>query len=528
MSVAPLYFDSNAWVGPRGAIDPLEKWRVADVVDELQHCGIHGALVTHNMARSYDCAFGNRRLLEEIADQPRLFGCAVLLPHHAGEMDPPRRLVGQLRARGFVAARLCPKQHRYRLSERTCGDLLRALEGERLPLLLDADQASWGEVEWLCGAFPKLPVLLQRAVWGQERDVYPLLAAFDNLHLEFSAFQANAAIERIVARFGAERCLLGTDVPVKSPGAARAFVDYSRLDAAARALVAGGNLARLLGVAPPPLPEAVGDDPILARVKQGLPMEGVRVIDAHAHLVHDGGEGVGTLPMPEGDIARMLAIYDTFGCERTCLSSWLQISADTEVGNGITAHAVERHRERVTGYVSIDPTYVTDVAGAARRWHAVPGMLGLKPYFPSMRVPYDDARFRPWWEFANEHSLFALLHPSGADYPRQVGALAEAYPNVSFLLAHGAGTWEAARRSAAIARGRPNVFAEITYTPVPLGTIEYLVRELGADRVIFGTDAPMRDPRPQFGWLCYARLSGEEKALILGRNMLGILERVQL
>ena len=43
--------------------------------------------------------------------------------------------------------------------------------------------------------------------------------------------------------------------------------------------------------------------------------------------------------------------------------------------------------------------------------------------------------------------------------------------------------------------------------------------------MIFGTDAPMRDPRPQFGWLCSARLEAEEKRLILGENTRRILSR---
>lgn len=526
MSV-PFYFDSLAIIGPRGPIDPLEQWRVEDVVDELEHCGIHGALVTHGLAREYDPTFGNARLLEEIAGQPRLFACAVLLPSHTGEMPAPEKLVPRLRADGFVAAKLHPRLHRFALDERTCGDLLRALEGERLPLLLEWGDATWEEVARVCERYPRLPVLLQKTPWGEERRLYPLLEAFDNLSLEFSTLQVNGIIELLVERYGPERFLLGTDTPVKSPGAARAFVDYSRLKPAERALVAGGNLARLLGVEPPALQARPTEDAVLARVRQGLPLEDVLVIDSHAHLVHDGGEGVGLLPMPAGDVARMLAIYDTFGCDRTCLISWLQIYADTERGNAITAQAVARHPDRAVGYVSIDPNYVPDVAGAAARWHREPGMCGLKPYHPRMRVAYDDPRYRPWWEYANEHHLFALLHPSGGDFGRQVAALSEAYPQVSFLLAHSAGNWAAARASADMARGRANVFLEITYTPVPLGTIEYLVREVGADHVIFGTDAPMRDPRPQFGWLCYARLSEAEKRLILGENMRKILERVR-
>ena len=51
------------------------------------------------------------------------------------------------------------------------------------------------------------------------------------------------------------------------------------------------------------------------------------------------------------------------------------------------------------------------------------------------------------------------------------------------------------------------------------------MENVGAERVLFGTDSPMRDPRPQFGWLAYARLSEADKLAILGGNMRRILER---
>jgi predicted TIM-barrel fold metal-dependent hydrolase len=66
---------------------------------------------------------------------------------------------------------------------------------------------------------------------------------------------------------------------------------------------------------------------------------------------------------------------------------------------------------------------------------------------------------------------------------------------------------------------------QLTYTTVPLGSIEYLVREVGAGKVLFGTDSPMRDPRPQVGWLAYAHLSLEDKKAVFGGNMKRIWDR---
>ena len=50
------------------------------------------------------------------------------------------------------------------------------------------------------------------------------------------------------------------------------------------------------------------------------------------------------------------------------------------------------------------------------------------------------------------------------------------------------------------------------------GVIERLVAEAGADRVVFGSDVPLMDPRPQLGKIITAEISDDEKRLVLGEN----------
>ena len=66
---------------------------------------------------------------------------------------------------------------------------------------------------------------------------------------------------------------------------------------------------------------------------------------------------------------------------------------------------------------------------------------------------------------------------------------------------------------------------EITYTAVTNGIIEYMVREVGSEKVIYGSDTAMRDPFPQFGWVVYADISEQDKRNILGRNMRKIINQ---
>jgi len=60
-------------------------------------------------------------------------------------------------------------------------------------------------------------------------------------------------------------------------------------------------------------------------------------------------------------------------------------------------------------------------------------------------------------------------------------------------------------------------------TPVTNGVIEWLAAEVGDDRILFGTDAPMRDPRQQFGWVVWADLPPASRRRILGANFQRLL-----
>jgi predicted TIM-barrel fold metal-dependent hydrolase len=207
-----------------------------------------------------------------------------------------------------------------------------------------------------------------------------------------------------------------------------------------------------------------------------------------------------------------------------CASPWLGIFVpDDAGGNDITAAAVREFREEIIGYATLDPTHRKDIVPEMHRCYFELGLKGVKPYVQN-GLPFDHDLYTPWWEFANEHRLFALIH--GNEGP--VVKLSDQYPEVTFLLAHRAGSYGMAREAIALIKDRNNVLIEITYTPVPQDIIEFIVSEVGAGKIVFGTDAPMRDPRPQFGWTIYSKLSTEEKRKILGENMLKVLGRVRL
>jgi len=526
------YLDSCASIGMHGPNDARVPWKTSDLLDDMEYAGIHGALVWHWLAREYAPAYGNRVLLEETAEHERLLPCWVLVPHHAGEMLPGPKVVAEMRERGVRAAKMFPRRHGYRFDEAVCGAIFSALEAAEIPLLIDVgvgeddQQATFAEVDVVCRRHPRLPVLLQKAKWNQTRDVLALLDAHPNTYIEFSTFQVHYGLEYLAERIGAERLLLGTEWPFKSPGAARAFIDYCELSDEDKAKVAGQNLSRLLKLdtLPEDYPER-DQGRILNAAKRGAPLDHIPLIDPHTHVLHDGLMGGGYVAMPHGDAEHMIRRNRRLGVDRFCCSSWIGIWIDYRRGNELIHDLTRRYPDDVIGYATIDPNKSDDVAADIALCHDTYGFPGLKPYNPRVGLLYNDPLYDPWYEKGDALGGFVKLHQTaiGDAFLDEVADVAERYPNMNYLLAHSGWTWEIARERAAFARARPNVYLDLTFTSVLHGVVEFFVEEGLADRVLYCTDAPMRDPIPQFGWVAYSRIPEADKEAIFGGNMLRVL-----
>ena len=57
--------------------------------------------------------------------------------------------------------------------------------------------------------------------------------------------------------------------------------------------------------------------------------------------------------------------------------------------------------------------------------------------------------------------------------------------------------------------------------------IEYLVEHAGADKVLYGSDQPLMDPRCQIGKIITARINDDDKRKVLGGNAARLLEDME-
>ena len=528
------YFDCFATIGRRAGKDPFAPWSTEHLLAEMERCQIHAALVVAHQARQTHPSVGNPLILNECSKYPRLFPCWVGMPHHTGEFPRPDKLVQEMEANDVRACKIFPRSYEFPVDEPTLGELLGTLQEAGILFIVDAGryddaaQIEWPEVAWICRNYPRLNFLLHSVRWEATRTLVPIADQFPNLHFEFSNYQGNRMLEFWCERIGHERLLFGSEALVKSIGAARAYIDYADLNDEQLRAIAGGNLQRLLRIPelPPDYDTKPTQDKILLKALNAEPIDDMPVIDAHAHITQKGSRGATRVTMNEADAEAVVERNRRIGVDKTCVSAWTAVWGDYELGNEDTRQALIEFPDAIVGYAVLDPNYITDWDKECRYYHEECGFLGMKPYYPCMNIPYNDKRFEPWYEYGNTHHMFCLLHYSD-NFNEEVSDIAKKYPNISFLLAHSGTSWKIAREHVEIAKKLPNCFLEITLTSVTSGVIEYMVKELGSERVLYGSDAPMRDPFPQFGWVAFADISEEDKRNILGRNMERILKNVK-
>jgi len=248
------------------------------------------------------------------------------------------------------------------------------------------------------------------------------------------------------------------------------------------------------------------------------------VIDCHVHVQ----SGYGT---PEDRMGYLLTYADRVGIDRLCLSLGTSRDHSPEPAtfrrdNDMVRQAVELNPDRYIGFCYLNPCYLRDSLDEIERCIADGPFRGIKLW---IAMHCDQPNLDPICERAAELGAPVLQHTwlkiTGnlpfESTPHHIAALAGRHPDVNFILGHSGGNWEMGYR---IVQDVPNVHAEVSGGDPELGQTEVGVAMLGADRIVYGSDAPGRSLASQISKVRGADISDDDRAKILGGNMQRILD----
>jgi hypothetical protein len=242
------FFDAGIWLGPPAGFPNAVEFQPAELGAALLGRGLTGGLVSHWWGKTVSAQDGNRVLavaLEGCAED--VYQIWTALPLQPGD-DGPLPGVGDLPSQ-VRAVRLFPKAHNFSLADWCVGSLCEWLIERRMPLFIQHTETDWPSLQRLEAAFPALAIVVESQVQKilyHTRALFPLMQACSNVQVELSNFAGQGFVDYAVRQFGAERLIFGSFLPMNEPLVPIGMVLDADITEEEKALIAGGNLRRLV------------------------------------------------------------------------------------------------------------------------------------------------------------------------------------------------------------------------------------------------------------------------------------------
>jgi predicted TIM-barrel fold metal-dependent hydrolase len=255
----------------------------------------------------------------------------------------------------------------------------------------------------------------------------------------------------------------------------------------------------------------------------------MRIWDLHCHI---SGLGV-PQATPEARLEHLLTVADRLGIERLCLFMGMRFTHDPSAArmreeNDEVLRAIAKFPDRVFGFVYLSPKHVEASLAELERCVAQGPMVGVKLWVAQR---CDAAEIDPLIRRAAELKALIFQHTfykitgnlPGESTPDDFVALAQRHPDVPLICGHTGADWE---RGIAAIRHLKNAYADLAGCDPVAGFTEMAVRELGAERVIFGSDAAGRSFASQLAKVHGALIPEAAKQLILSENLRRLLQPI--
>ncbi len=240
-----------------------------------------------------------------------------------------------------------------------------------------------------------------------------------------------------------------------------------------------------------------------------------------------------------GSIANTIPTLDKGAIRRFCVFQHVGLgTADPATEARLRSHPeditepLRRWPDRLLGMIRLNANDVDGSLAAIDRWVAEGPMVGV--YFPGGRrgsLSCNHRNFDPLIARLTEVGAVIMQHTwfktggkgsPGESTPAELAELADRFPETPLIAAHAGGEWERGLRAI---RDRPNVLVETSGFDPTAGFVEMAIRELGPERIVFGSHLPSRSLGTEFGKIFGAEIGETERRMILGENLRRLMRR---
>jgi len=240
------------------------------------------------------------------------------------------------------------------------------------------------------------------------------------------------------------------------------------------------------------------------------------IVDCHVHI------GKSTRLQIDAGADMLVRIADELQIDKICCTDLTALFYDMHEGNALLAAEMKRYPDRILGYASLHSTrFGQEAIDEINRCVHDYGMRGLKIYStPEMSIA--EPCTIPILEACTQLDVPILAHTT----PQECEYLLGYVPQAKLIMAHAGGQpfakgdWNRAILSA---KKFENLYLDTASSTIDLGFVETCVAELGAHKILFGTDTPLLDPWPQWTKIRSSKLPQGDLELVMGGNILRLM-----
>ncbi|MBP0982437.1 MAG: amidohydrolase [Oscillospiraceae bacterium] len=259
----------------------------------------------------------------------------------------------------------------------------------------------------------------------------------------------------------------------------------------------------------------------------------IMIIDAHAHIFPDkiaarAADGISSFYNMrvrfDGTVGSLLEINRKAGINMALVQSVATVPEQVHNINSFVSEQVKFHPQELIGFGALHPDFI-GIEQETERIISL-GLKGIKLHPDFQQFNLDDERAFPIYEAA-EGRLPILFHVGDSRYdfssPRRLYNVMKRFPKLTIIGAHLAG-WTKWDEAEGLFSGS-GIYADCSsslYAMSPERAAE-LIRKIGTNRVMFGTDYPMWSAVEELERFNKLPLTDEERQDILCRNAMRLL-----
>jgi predicted TIM-barrel fold metal-dependent hydrolase len=254
------------------------------------------------------------------------------------------------------------------------------------------------------------------------------------------------------------------------------------------------------------------------------------IFDCHLHSPADKGEAWQWYKVTE-TFEDFVKYLDKSGVKRGIINSQRSYGIKPEefiAGNREVARNVERYNGKFMGACVVNPQYIDEALKEIEYCHDQLGFVWVGELCNYM-IPYNYSikEFEMLVELVARLNMVLAIHTERGE----MEYITQKFPQATIAFAHFGDDHEyddIFKRIDMVSKNINFYLDTSGYGHDRVGVLEYAVKSIGPDRVLFGSDFSINDPSTVISRIKNSFLTGEEKQKIFSGNLEALLKKVKI